>query len=44
MVLKEDLDKDANMLGGHFVLTIKKKGTESEVFKARFVVQGHLDK
>lgn len=44
VVLTENLDKDANILGGRFVLTIKNKGTEGELFKALFVVQGHLDR
>lgn len=44
VVLRQDLSEDANVLGGRFVLTIKQKGTENELFKARFVVQGHLDK
>lgn len=44
VVLKEDLNRDANVLGGRFVLTIKSKGTDNEIFKARFVVQGHLDR
>lgn len=44
VVLKEDLDDGANILGGRFVLTIKHKNTDQEIFKARFVVQGHLDR
>lgn len=44
VVLKEDLDKSANVLGGRFLLTIKHKDTDKEMFKARFVVQGHLDR
>lgn len=43
IVLKEDLNRDANVLGRRFVLTIKNKVTDKEMFKARFVVQGHLD-
>jgi Reverse transcriptase (RNA-dependent DNA polymerase) len=30
-------------MGGRFVLTIKNKGTSEEIFKERFVVQGHKD-
>lgn len=44
VVLREDIGEDANILGGRFVLTIKHKDTENELFKARFVVQGHLDR
>ena len=34
---------DANILRGRFVLIIKEPGTEVEMFKARFVIQGHED-
>lgn len=44
VVLKEGIESNANVLGGRFVLTITHKNTEREVFKARFVVQGHLDR
>lgn len=44
VVLKEEIEPDANVLGGRFVLTIKNKDTDHELFKARFVVQGHLDR
>jgi hypothetical protein len=44
IVKKQDLPKDANILHGRFVLTIKNVGTESETYKARYVVQGHRDK
>lgn len=44
VVLEEDLERDANVLGGRFVLTIRNKGTNDEIFRARFVVQGHLDR
>lgn len=44
MVLKKDLDEKANILGRRFFLTIKHKDANKEVFKARFVVQGHLDR
>lgn len=44
IVLREEIDPQANVLGGRFVLTIKNKDTDNEIFKARFVVQGHLDK
>lgn len=44
VVLKEEIKPVANVLGGRFVLTIKQKNTDQELFKARFVVQGHLDR
>lgn len=44
MVMKQDLDENANILGGRFLLTIKHKDSDKELFKARFVVQGHLDR
>lgn len=43
VVLTEEVPPTANVLGGRFVLSIKNKGTQHEAFKARFVVQGHLD-
>ena len=44
IVLKEDIDPKANILGGRFVLTVKNKDTDKELYKARFVAQGHRDK
>ena len=38
------LGKDANVLGSRFVCTLKKKGTDGEKPKARYVAQGHRDK
>ena len=38
------MPKNANILGGRFVLAIKDEGTKDEVWKARFVVQGYRDK
>jgi len=43
-VNKENVPKDANILGGRFVLSIKDEGTNKEVWKARYVVQGFRDK
>lgn len=43
VVLKEDIPKDANVLNGSFVLTIKNVNKNEEIFKARYVVQGHKD-
>ena len=44
VVLQEEVPKDANVLNGRFVLTIKNKDTDDELYKARFVVQGHRDR
>ena len=44
VVLKRDVSVDANVLGGRFVLAIKDEGTQNEVWKAIFVVQGYRDK
>lgn len=44
IILKDDVPQNSNILGGRFVLTIKNKGTNKEIYKARFVVQGHKDK
>lgn len=44
VVFREEVPDNANILGGRFVLAIKNKDTAQELFKARFVVQGHLDK
>lgn len=43
VVCKEDVPPGANVLGGRFVLAIKNVNTDEEVYKARFVVQGHTD-
>lgn len=43
VVCREDIPVDANVLGGRFVLAIKNADTQKEVYKARFVVQGHTD-
>lgn len=43
VVCKEDVPKGANILGGRFVLAIKNADTAEEIYKARFVVQGHTD-
>lgn len=44
IVCKDDVPTNANILGGRFVLTIKNTGTDQELYKARFVVQGYRDK
>lgn len=43
VVLKDDIPSNANILGGRFVLSIKNKDTNEEIYKARYVVQGHKD-
>ena len=44
VVLKEEIPGNSNVLNGRFVLVIKNKGTNEEIYKARFVVQGHRDR
>ena len=44
MMREEELPNDVNVLGGRFVLAIKDAESDSPVFKARFVVKGHLDR
>lgn len=43
VVCRDEVPDKANILRGRFVLAIKDEGTEREVWKARFVVQGHRD-
>jgi Reverse transcriptase (RNA-dependent DNA polymerase) len=43
IVLRNDIPKGANKLGGRYVLTIKDSGTDREIWKARYVIQGHWD-
>ena len=43
LVIKEDIAEGSNVLGGRFVLSIKNMNTDKEIYKARFVVQGHKD-
>lgn len=43
VVCREDVPTGANILGGRFILAIKNVNTDEEVYKARFVVQGHTD-
>lgn len=44
VVFKEAAPKGANIMDGRFVLAVKNKDTGAEIFKARYVVQGHTDK
>lgn len=43
VVRRNDIEDDANVLGGRFVLAIKNMETDEPTYKARFVVQGHND-
>lgn len=43
LVCKEDAQKDADVQGGPSVLDIKYIGAKQEVYKARFMLQGHTD-
>jgi len=43
IVWKEEIPDNANVLGSRFVLSIKNKDSDEEIYKARFVVQGHKD-
>ena len=44
VVDKPELPTDANIIGGRFVLTIKKYEMHKETPKASYVAQGHKDK
>ena len=44
IVAKDEVPENANVMGGRFVLAIKDDGTDKEVWKARFIVQGYRDK
>ena len=44
VVNRSDIPRDANILGGRFVLSIKNKGSHYEMYKARFVALGHKDR
>ena len=44
LVAKDEVPNNANIMGGRFVLAIKDEGTQKEVWKARFIVQGYRDK
>jgi Reverse transcriptase (RNA-dependent DNA polymerase) len=44
VTVSSELPTGANVLNGRFVVTIKDVGTEKEIYKARYVVQGHRDK
>jgi Reverse transcriptase (RNA-dependent DNA polymerase) len=44
VVLKDKMPENPNIMGGRFVLTIKDSGTSTEIYKARYVVQGFRDK
>ena len=44
IVVREEIPNNPNILGGRFVLAVKNPSTKEEVYKARFVVQGHRDR
>ena len=44
IIKEEELEQNANVLGGRFVLALKNAGTDREQPKARFVAQGFADK
>lgn len=43
MFLREKVPPDANTWNGRLVLAITYEGTNKEIWKAKFVVQGHSD-
>jgi hypothetical protein len=43
VVLRTEIPKNAPVMKGRFVLVIKNRETDQEVYKARYVVQGFLD-
>lgn len=43
-VLANSIPEDANVIGTRIILAIKQFGTESELWKARMVMQGNLDR
>lgn len=44
VILREDVNSDANVLPGHFVLAIKSTKDGEVKFKARYVIGGHRDR
>lgn len=44
VVFRREVPHGANIMGGRFVLAIKEGGTDKELYKARYVVQGFRDK
>ena len=44
VVDRDTIPANSNILGGRFVLSIKNVDTADELFKARFVAQGHRDR
>lgn len=43
VVVEEDIPDDANIMTGHFVITIKNVETNEPIFKARYVIHGNQD-
>lgn len=44
IVSRENIPQNSNILNGRFVLTINDERTSKEVWKARFLVQGHKNR
>ena len=44
IVVREEIPRNLNILDGRFILVIKNPNTREEIYKARFVVQGHRDR
>jgi Reverse transcriptase (RNA-dependent DNA polymerase) len=44
VTVSSEVPTGANVLNGRFVITIKDVGTDKEIYKARYVGQGHRDK
>lgn len=44
IICKDEVPNNASILGGRFVLAIRDAGTNREIWKARFVVQGFRNK
>lgn len=43
VVVKDDIEDVANMLGSRFILYIKATNADEEKYKVRLIVQGHTD-
>ena len=43
VILRREIPNGANILRGRYILSIKDFGTDREIWKARYVIQGHRD-
>lgn len=43
-MLNDEIEAKTNVPGGRFVLPLKEKDTNNDLFRERFVVQGYLDR